>query len=138
MLGRKKGNMRTMESRLPCTNSSFNFPTYTFPPAPHLTHSVVPTMTSSNPPFSTDTPLVSTVPTSQDSQTYHFGFEDAPFVGIPADSLHDEHNDPYVPSEEDDESEDDEQAGQISNSEVSSFKVIISLIFTTFYYLACR
>jgi hypothetical protein len=52
----------------------------------------------------------------QNSQTY-----DAPFVSVLADSLPDDHNDPYVPSEEGDESDDSEQASYISNSEVCFF-----------------
>jgi len=75
---------------------------------------------------------VSTAPLSgvNQHQPHHFGCEDAPFMNIPADSLHDDHNDPYVPSG-DDESDDPEQAGQISNSEVCSSNATISLMFMT-------
>ncbi|KAH9169086.1 hypothetical protein EDB89DRAFT_1908839 [Lactarius sanguifluus] len=117
-----------METQLSRNSLSFSFPgptTYTFPPVSHLPPSS--TWTSSNTSsthISTNPPAASTDPSpgvtvNQDQQN-HPGFEDAPFVNIPGDSLHDDHSDPYVPSEGDVESDDSEQAGQISNSELAN------------------
>jgi hypothetical protein len=109
------------------SNSSFSFTTaYTFPPISHLGHPTGTSATwssySSDPPRDNppSAPSLSGpgVHQYQQNQTYDFGFEDAPFMNIPADSLPDDHNDPYVPSEGDIESDDTEQASQISNSEV--------------------
>src|SRR6266702_4519828 len=139
--------MCTMEGRLPRNNLSFSIPTtYTLPPVSHPTSSVT-WLSSSDPsstPFLTGPLSVSTAPSSgvnqhQQNQTYHFGFEDAPFVNIPADSLHNDHSDPYVPSEGDVESDDSERASQISNSEVRSSNIIISCQWMfVHHFAACK
>ncbi|KAH9038521.1 hypothetical protein EDB85DRAFT_2273057 [Lactarius pseudohatsudake] len=68
------------------------------------------------------TPRLSSGVQRQQNQTYHFGlrFKDTSFVSIPADSLHNDHSNPYVPSEGDIESDDSEWAGEIPNSELTN------------------
>ena len=121
-----------MESQPHHEKLNFSFQTTHTVSDPALSTTCTCSSNLSSTPLLTELLSVSTALSSinqcQQNQAYQVGHEDAhlstSFVNIPPQSLHNDHNDPYVPSEGDGESKDSEQASQISNSEVCSSNII--------------
>ena len=121
-----------MESQPHHENLNFSFQTTHTVSGPALSTTCMLSSNLSSTPLLTELLSVSTSLSSinhyQQNQAYQIGHEDAHtstfFVNKPLRSLHDDHGDPYVPSERDGESEDSEQASQISNLEVCSSNII--------------